>query len=190
MKQKDVTFNRFPEHKAARERLVELQLQQRDIDDELRGVDSDLAEQRRVTGAERLAVAAQAMIDGDTDTLTRAEADLLATRSKLENKQRVTAHAVEIQRKRLKEIEAKLSAEICAGVQPEYTSLVKSIAKAATELSKLVEQEQDFRDALRDAGIMFTGHLPVMNFRHIGLLRDEHSYINHWLKEAKEYGYL
>lgn len=118
------------------------------------------------------------------------DVELQRGRAALYNEQMVLMRAITMQEQVVQEIEARASRRICEQARPEYTAIVRDKTKALLHLVRLAVKEQQFREALLDAGVHFASFLPPMVIHGVGQLNDSSSYVNQWLKEAFELGYL
>lgn len=127
------------------------------------------------------------------DAIPRPEADRTRVRQDLEtihDQLAVVRRAIELQRQVVDEERRRVSREICTRLRPRHRAIVQRLAAALRELAAANAEEEDFRRALADAGVEFTGELRPMPVSHIGRLEDDYSGASYWLREAKEHGLL
>jgi NADH dehydrogenase/NADH:ubiquinone oxidoreductase subunit G len=105
----------------------------------------------------------------------------------LHDKRRLLTAAVQEQRQRLASLGSELSKRVCEELKPDYTALVRRIAETVEALAKLLDEEQAFRDRLRDGGIEYASYLRTMNFPACGKLSDPYSNATAFLTEARTY---
>lgn len=176
----------FEEWQQMEKRLIEIQQQITATDQEYQEQLNGLIAQRQQRWAERLEAEASAMLDGTPPPVTIEEQQL----RNVERRLRVLRRAEAIHRQRMIELRSELSKTIAKQVQPEYATLVRDLARAAAALAKLVEKEQQFREELKQGDISFVGTFPPCPLRGFGTLREDHSRVSHFIKEAVREKYL
>ena len=179
-----------PEYVEANAKLVDLQVELSRLDTEVARVQDNRAERTKIT----LRMAAQRLIDGDERDQSpedeEAEERQLGSLMRSRTEYRV---AVEMQHKTVSEALGRASQRICEGLWPQWASIVKRKAAALIALAEVAEQEREFTDRLREAGVQFVGHLRPMPFRH-GVdgrtLRDPGEMLARWFFDGIEHGLL
>jgi len=184
MKKSFKGLDEFPEWQAANAKLQELN---QDRDAVQREIESVLAGLERQSAADRLTDDAMALIRGE-DVRTRA--DLHDRLADAYGRKRVILKAIEIQRQTIGALRDKLSGQIAVAVKPDYTALVRNVAQAALGLERAIKAEQEFRHALNDADVVYSGTLRPVIFGGVGLLDDYNSRISHFFREGAEAGHL
>lgn len=120
------------------------------------------------------------------------DADIQALRAKIANfarRHQVVCKAIEIHKKKMEDLNRKLSMEILQALQPEYKQLQIAIAKKALELEALTEQEYKFRYELEAGGVCLC-FMVTNPLRALGRLADKWSKLNYWLQEGEKAGYF
>jgi hypothetical protein len=183
------TLAQFPEWQ-------ESERKRREIEEEIAATakEIDEHEQQLSVGAggrvrDSLDQAALAVIEGSA---TDERPDLAPVRERLAKmRERLTVYerAKALHGHNMDKLRAELSRKIIDKAFPEYGKIVERMADAVVALSELNQEEETYRRALLDDGVML-GDLVPMPFPKVGLLRDEHSIANFWLREAHERGYL
>lgn len=176
----------FPEWQEAEKRLIEIQQQITATDQEYQQQLFGITTQRQQRWTERLEQEALGVLDGTPPPATIEETKLL----NLERKLKVLRRAETIHRQRMVELRSELSKTIAQQVQPEYATLVREMAQQTIKLAKLIEREQQFREALIDGDISFTSVFQPCFLRGVGTTKDEHSRVNVFLREALRDGFL
>ena len=179
-------FEDFPDYVAAREKLIELQLKGQEVENKINGklrLLEDLTERNVLDDC------AQALIDGQNlDEIDKGA--LTESVGRLRKDNYVITRAIEMQRRFIGEMETRLSKEICEPLIPEYAAIVKRTWSKIEELLELIDEEADFINALVDSRLSFVGTIPRHNFRKIGTLNDDYSFVSYYKKEGLEHGYL
>lgn len=183
---KKTKLSDYPEWQQENEKLQELRLERDSLDRAYNEGLSKLSEHDIAN--DKLTAAAERLLAGDQriEEKTFTSKDL----ENLSNKRRVIRRAIEIQEKRVRALETKLSQEICKKLKPHYVAIVKEMAKAAAKLQDAAEKERLFREDMRDGGISFTAHIPPMGLRSFGMKDDQYSIPNRFFRNAVEAGYL
>jgi hypothetical protein len=83
-----------------------------------------------------------------------------------------------------------VSREVCDRLRPRHREIVGATAAALRQLSEALKDERDFREALIEADIDFTGVLRPMPFAAAGTLDDENSHATNWMRDARDAGLL
>jgi hypothetical protein len=74
----------------------------------------------------------------------------------------VQREAIRIQRARVEEARSAASAAIVEQVRPEYAAILREMAAAIIELSKLSAKEATIRERLLDSDVVFAGAMPAV----------------------------
>ena len=176
----------FPEWQEAEKRLIEIQQQITATDAEYQQQLFGITAQRQQRWTERLEQEALGVLDGTPPPATIEETKLL----NLERKLKVLRRAETIHRQRMTALRSELSKTIAKQMQPEYSNLVRDLARAAAALAKLVEKEQRFRDELQQGDISFASTFSPCPLRGFGTLKEDHSRVSHFIKEAVREKYV
>ena len=105
------------------------------------------------------------------------------------DRMRVLRRAVELQKKKLDEEEARASRKIVERVEPEYRAIVAGLAETMVALGKQMVAENAFFDVLGSGGVRH-GSLTRMDVRALGNPRDRNSRLSMWLQEAITFGLI
>lgn len=178
MNAKNLGFDQFPEWRNLKAKIVEMQLEATELEARLGKLEAEKWRPKIDDEAHRLLYGDERPADS---TVTKEEIERL--------RQRLTVlrAAIELGRDDARKLEAKLSAEICAKLQPEYRGIVDSMVKTLHPLHEVVQKERQFRTALEAAGISFAGHIRPMPWGKVGHIGDSQSRIRHYYGEVKEY---
>lgn len=186
MKKMQKSLKDFPAWVEAEKRLVQIQLQIADTDLEYQAQLNGLIAQRAQRASERLEAEALGVLDGTQPPPTIEEQQL----QNIERRLKVLRRAEQIHRQRMTALRSEISKNIAQQVQPEYEALIRDLAKAAAALARLVEKEQRFRDELQQGDISFTSTFSPCPLRGFGTLKEDHSRVSHFLKEAVREKYV
>lgn len=161
-KETPMQFLQVPEFRLATERYAELVTEA----DQLEAERNRLAEQIAAiqTGGLRgdaLTVAALALIDGTAadQQVAVSLSEMAARIEEITPRIPIVRRAVQLQKRRLAELEVLHSRRICDGIRPAYLAIVQRLAKAIIELQEAARAEQELRQPMVDGGVRFSSHL-------------------------------
>ncbi|MBB5348261.1 hypothetical protein JWG42_05185 [Desulfoprunum benzoelyticum] len=175
----------YKEWTEAEAKLNELKTERDRIEAEL----TELYSRSKPSGVDKLTAAAEILLSGGQAVAPTGEG-YEKRLNELHGRKRVVLKAVEIHERAMKDLRAKLSAEICRELKPQYRKIVQRVADAAMALDAAMQAEKDFRDQLFQADIAYAGHLVPTVFHGVGTLDDDNSRISQFFQEARSAGYL
>lgn len=187
---KTASLDDDPDYRAASSRLTELQLEMTDNERESQQCEQSLLALAATSQNTKLLAEAQALIAGK---IPEPEKDPVALRGKLEKlrpRLRVLFEAIRLQRAERDRLRYQASEPIARALAPQHRELVRQVAGAAVALSRVIQEEAEFRATLTDKNILISSHITPMVFHGPGLLSDENSRVRAFLKECAERGFL
>jgi hypothetical protein len=100
----------------------------------------------------------------------------------------VTRQAITLQATVVDREAQRVSAATCERLRPTHREIVQRIAARLQALGQELEREHQLRAALDAAGVVsHSSWLRPMPLNGVGLPSDEHSRLNAWLREAREF---
>lgn len=167
-------------------KLNSFKLELSELDAKISGANIELADARR-GGLEGAADRVLAGDSTDSDELIRS---LTESQESMRRRYRVLTVVVERQRKIVGEALNRVSISICEELKPEYATVVKQLAEALIAASQASEREYEFRDRLRQAGVVFTGTLRPSPFTHLREPANYSSNLANWFRDGVKHGLL
>ena len=168
-----------------------LQTQENDLKLRLNAIEREVSEAISKQGVsdagDRLSREVIAYLNGEQPGPSRNSQEIM---DDLFHRRKIATKALELHRQKMREVETRLSREICKALRPEYQKLVRAVADAALELDRAMEAERSFRDELYVGGVQYAGSLVPVVFHGIGRMDEDNSRINRFFKEARQGGYI
>ncbi|MDC0358163.1 hypothetical protein OAO01_05045 [Oligoflexia bacterium] len=171
------TLNDFPEFVTARDKLSSLQT-------ELHGLKIEIANLEQAPKVNALDQKALSLLD---DTLADCP-DVGHT--ELLEKVDVLERAVKLQEKRLAEIQAHCSKEICRAAKPLHTEIVRRCATAIVEATRSFDDERALREELSLGDVKHLADITPMCVPGLGQLNDDYCLARLYLKSCVDGGYI
>ena len=176
--------------KEANEKLNELYSQRAEVDQRIEEINNLTRKDGETQEESPLTKAAHALLRGE-DILPVNIAPLFEERDDLKRKKRVIDEAIHLQRRTVDEAINALSIAMGKARRPEYKAIIKNHVKCLIAVAKSTEDSVEFQSSFRREGLSFSiGTGKATHFSHVGLLSDRHSYINFYLRELMEIGWL
>lgn len=173
-----------PEWQALQNQETDLKVRLNEIEAE---VQAAIAKQGTTDGADRLSREVVAYLNGEPTGPARNNQEAL---DDLFYRRKIAQRALQLHQQRMKEVETRLSREICKALRPEYQKLVRAVADAAIALDAAMQAEKDFRDELYMGGVQYAGSLTPVVFHGVGRMSEDNSRINRFFKDARQGGYI
>lgn len=162
------------EYRAAFDRWQELKAEFTAVDRDIQGHNmSD------VPKVDRLRAQAVALLEGE-DPKVVDEEERNRTLGKLYERQRILREALRLQEQKVQTIESAVSKRIAKEVRPEYEAIMRKAVTALLALAEVADEEDAFRDRLREGGVKFASYIqPVAltNYRLTGVEQTRTSYL-------------
>lgn len=178
-----------PDVQAATRRLRELQGEHEQIETQLASLRTP-TDSRATFAAKAEALAAGTEPDDEPSESREQTIQRLAGRLEL------LAEAINVQRRKLREIREAVSTEIVVSLRPKYLPILQDVANCVEALQCALARHEDFAQAMNEAGLPWLSHVPLggiyrrpglfRNFGTPGQLRTDAAEFWHI---AREYGY-
>lgn len=182
------------ELKAAKDRLVRVQLAQTKSHQRIREINygyKDAADGGHYN--RQLAKAATSLLDsGEVNAASQSIAELNTAMGVARREAEVVAEAVRIAERQVEEAHSTAAKELAETMRPRYSAALKRMKAALLELQAAVMEEHQLAMAIEDAGFSNAfSHLVRMPFAGAGYVDpsdvDPAAHIRTWLQQLREY---
>lgn len=173
-----------PTYAAAWKRLQEIRADVTRLEREAQGNESGIGEKRDpLTERAEAYLADQGIAEVDVDGLRDR---LGVIRSQL----RIARAAEPLATQAVAEAESTASKAVWAEIEPEYGELVRDLAVKLIEAAVAQERLSGFKEAHRQNGVLWTGHLRPMAYAPIAGVDDRSHRLAYWLRDTVEFGLI
>ena len=180
--------NEDPGYAAEMAKLNRFKLELSELDAQISGANTELADARR--GGALNAAADRVLAGGDSTDADELIRSLTESQDAMRRRYRVLKVVVERQQKIVGEALTRASMTICEELRPEHEAVVRELAEALVVAAQAAERERQFRDRLKQAGIYFSGTLRPMPFRDLREPADYSSRLANWFRDGVNQGPL
>jgi len=176
-----MALSEFPEWGAEVDKLIELQTQL-----------NANAEQQRKHPPEEAVIDkrsrdATALLDGKQPPGGEEWAEQL---QKLLAESHIIEEAIRIHKARMGVLQTRLSKVICEPLLKQHREHVADVIDAVKDLARANAVEAALRRQLEVGNVLYLGYLRPMSYKRVGRMKDTHSDIANYLKEAVEFGFM
>lgn len=182
----------YPEWRDANQKLTKLQEKLSETEHHIATLQGELnvvAEGTREGEVERKAAA---LLTGNLDAAITHNRGMLTVSEDLgrAREERGTyVRAIEMLNKEINQLRGRLSSRICEALGPEYRRLVQKQERQVREVARTNDEIREFLKAIEGQGVSVS-NLRNMVFAGVGLLSEDYSKANYYLRECREFGFV
>jgi hypothetical protein len=139
----------------------------------------------------RAAVATRADLRRQLETVAPVDPLKIGARNEAHDRRVELQRAIDRQEVTVRDLDARLSSQVCLALAPLHRQLVARLGRALREVGALNDELAALSEMLDRHGIVgASSHLRPMTFMEAGRLSERYSNLNLWHRDAREHGLL
>ncbi len=176
----------------ANQRLAKLQGRLAEVERHIATLHGEMSLHSEVARTDQTQQRAAALLKGDIDAALKTSHGMVSITEDLgqaSQERNTLVAALDMLTKEIDRLRGQLSQRICEAHAPQYRSLVRKQAELVRQVAETNDEMREFLKTIEELGIS-NSSLRNMVFAGAGLLSENYSKANFYLRECREFGFV